>query len=346
MGQQSYRKKLRKHELGDHDKNFINTFSGILDDSANRGEILHIELEELVRNSGFMESEEMVEGINVEINDKFQQACRDGDIDIVRIALCPRKHLSTAFGDKGIQTSANNNHAIKIASKHGHVDIVRMLLALTGDRAVDPSAEHNYAIQQACKHGHEDVVRELLCNGKVDATDGGNCAIRSACINGHTEIVRMLLALDGDREVDAAIDNNDAIIVASRKGYIEIVRMLLASYRHNIDATAMNDSAICHAVENGHIEIVRMLLTPIDGRPRVNHTVSDGFTLRIAADKGYTEIVRMLLAASDHSHRFRGYEYTDKDFISAHQLALDADRVEITHILSRKDDMYDVEAIF
>ncbi len=50
----------------------------------------------------------------------------------------------------------------RAACEHGHVGVVRELLALTGDRRVDVHAEDEDAFRAACYGGHVDVVRELL----------------------------------------------------------------------------------------------------------------------------------------------------------------------------------------
>ncbi|RKP15756.1 hypothetical protein ROZALSC1DRAFT_26088, partial [Rozella allomycis CSF55] len=61
----------------------------------------------------------------------------------------------------GIQPdpSADNNYAIRLASKNGHTEIVKQLLT---NPTVDPSAENNYAICRASKKGHADIVKLLL----------------------------------------------------------------------------------------------------------------------------------------------------------------------------------------
>ena len=63
--------------------------------------------------------------------------------------------------DRGANPSAGDNHAIRTAAKHGHVDVVRYLCDLPPDRGVDPSARDNRAIWDAAQCGHLDVVRYL-----------------------------------------------------------------------------------------------------------------------------------------------------------------------------------------
>lgn len=52
--------------------------------------------------------------------------------------------------------------AFRRASAEGRVDVVRALLALAPERGVDPSMEDNYALRVASEHGHILVVQMLL----------------------------------------------------------------------------------------------------------------------------------------------------------------------------------------
>lgn len=91
------------------------------------------------------------------------------------------------------------------ACTDGHVEIVKLLLALPRDRGVDVTAVHNDAVCLACEGGHVEVVKLLLAlplEHGVNPAACGNYGLRWACANGHLEIVRLLLALPRDRGVD------------------------------------------------------------------------------------------------------------------------------------------------
>ena len=70
--------------------------------------------------------------------------------------------------DSSFDPSAEDNHAIKKASKNGHNDLVKILLQ---DNRVDPSAENNCAISSASRNGHNEVVKLLLQDQRVDPSD-------------------------------------------------------------------------------------------------------------------------------------------------------------------------------
>ncbi len=61
--------------------------------------------------------------------------------------------------------SAENNDAIRWASKNGHTEVVKLLLA---DDRVDPSSRDNSAIKLASSNSHSEVVKLLLADGRID----------------------------------------------------------------------------------------------------------------------------------------------------------------------------------
>ena len=78
------------------------------------------------------------------------------DIDDVRVALW-----------MGVDPSINYNYAIGRASRIGHIEVVRLLLA---DKRVDPSASDNYAVRCTSKNGHTEVVKLLLTDKRISST--------------------------------------------------------------------------------------------------------------------------------------------------------------------------------
>jgi hypothetical protein len=88
-----------------------------------------------------------------------------------------------------IDPGANNNEAIREASKNGHTKVVELLLK---DRRVNP----NEALRDASKNGHIKVVKLLLKDRRVNPTVNNNEALREANKNGHTRVVQLLLKDD------------------------------------------------------------------------------------------------------------------------------------------------------
>ncbi|MCI0381473.1 MAG: ankyrin repeat domain-containing protein [Chlamydiae bacterium] len=100
-----------------------------------------------------------------------------------------------------VNPAENNNEAIQLGSKHGHVEVVKELLK---DKRVDPSADNNYAIRKASALGYVEVVRELLKHPKVDPAENNNEAMKLAGKNGHNEVVKVLLA-----QTDLRLDSSE-----------------------------------------------------------------------------------------------------------------------------------------
>ncbi|KAJ3195492.1 hypothetical protein HDU82_002103, partial [Entophlyctis luteolus] len=76
------------------------------------------------------------------------------------------------------------------ASRLGHVDIVRLLLA---DGRTDPRMFHNRALRLACMGGHLEVVRCLLSDERVNTVEGDDIAIKNVLVYGHLRIAELLL---------------------------------------------------------------------------------------------------------------------------------------------------------
>ena len=90
-------------------------------------------------------------------------------------------------------------HALCAASRRGHLEIVKLLLADAPSgrgalrQRIDPSADDNYAIRYASSNGHLEIVKLLLADSRVDPSTDDNFAIRFAPQNGHIEIVKLLM---------------------------------------------------------------------------------------------------------------------------------------------------------
>jgi len=86
-----------------------------------------------------------------------------------------------------VDPSAQNNSAIRTASRGGHLSVVERLLQ---DGRVDPSAQNNSAIELASEYGHMSVVERLLQDERVIPTLSAMGAARS---RGHDQIEERLI---------------------------------------------------------------------------------------------------------------------------------------------------------
>ena len=134
-----------------------------------------------------------------EMYDEFQESVKEGRTSDVIAAL------ARVWKDGNrIDPTADNNHAVRLAAWHGHVEVVRVLLEWVGvdGKQVDPTADNNFAVRWAASNGYVDVVRVLLAwvgvdGRRVDPTVLHNYAVWSAATSGHVEVLRVLLAWVG-----------------------------------------------------------------------------------------------------------------------------------------------------
>ena len=108
----------------------------------------------------------------------------------------------------------------EILIQYGFIDEFKQLL----NNGLDPSVDNNYAISMASEHGQLEIVKLLLSDPRVDPSDKDNYDIKMASYNGHLEIVKLLLQ---DKRVDPSAKDNYAIRFASDFGHLEIVKLLL-----------------------------------------------------------------------------------------------------------------------
>jgi ankyrin repeat protein len=108
----------------------------------------------------------------ISIPPTFFGACRIGDLKAVK------KYI-----EEGIDVTSEDDKAIILASKNGHLEVVRLL--------IKNGADCNYAILLASENGHVEIVRLLIENG-ADCNTWNNKVIRWASEDGHLEIVELL----------------------------------------------------------------------------------------------------------------------------------------------------------
>lgn len=104
--------------------------------------------------------------------------------------------------------------ALAAASFHGHVEIVRWLLARGVPALSNLANISRPAIGAAAQAGHVDIMRVLFDAGaEPDDGDGdGYYPLHEAVMNGHVDAVRLLL----ERGASIRVKNNDGDTVASR----------------------------------------------------------------------------------------------------------------------------------
>lgn len=164
-----------------------------------------------------------------------------------QLILGKRHKLSSKNIWKQIINTCNKEKALRLASRNGHTEVVRLLLSA----GADVHADNDYALRYASENGHVEVVRLLLTAG-ADVHADNDYALRIASMNGHVGVVKLLL----EAGADVHAKDDDALRWASENGHVEVVRMLLEA---GADIHALDDYALRWASANGHIEVVSLL---------------------------------------------------------------------------------------
>ena len=119
--------------------------------------------------------------------------------------------------ENNVDITAYINHAIRWASRYGHLQVVKYLVS----QGADITEIDNYAVCVASKNGHLEVVKYLVSQG-ADITADDNYAVCWASRNGHLEVVKYLVS----QGADVTTRNSFAVQWASENGHLEVVKYL------------------------------------------------------------------------------------------------------------------------
>ena len=193
------------------------------------------------------------------------EASRKGDLQTVKDIL------ESGLVDKDYR---DDNCALILASRHGHLEIVLALLK-AGANTDLKSVRFGYtALMVASENGHLDIVNALIGAGaNTDLkTVAGYTAIIFASKNGHLDIVKALLGAGANRDLQAT-HGKTALMYASMCGHLDIVKALLeAGARVDLKDGLARNSKTAHqlagskALESKEVDIgeIKALLSHED----------------------------------------------------------------------------------
>jgi ankyrin repeat protein len=200
------------------------------------------------------------------------------------------------------------NDAICYASMYGHLEVVKHLYE-NNKKNADITVYKNCPIRIASKNGHLGLVKYLHANG-ADFTEYNNRAICDASKNGHLEVVKYL----HENGADITVCSNYPIRIASENGNLELVKylhtnganlrdnaenaMVQAIWGNNLDVVKylhetgeFQHNVVFVAAGCGYLDIVKYF-------KEVGKSLVDGrnYSLRCAAGNGHLEMVKYLHA--------------------------------------------------
>ena len=219
------------------------------------------------------------------LSQDLHNACRDGDVDTVKVVLCQGASLH----DKG----DNGDTPLHSACRAGQAGVAFLLIQLGSDMHAKNKASYT-PLHLACESGHMDTVRLLVEHGAAVNTKGddGVTPIHGACVSGHVDTVRLLVEHGADVNVKGRCGDTP-LHCACHSGHVDTVRLLV---QHGSDVNAKGedcDTPLHLACESGLVDVVRLLL---EHGADVDVKKDNGATpLHLACESGLVDAVRLLV---------------------------------------------------
>lgn len=247
-------------------------------------------------------------------NENLLKAAEIGDVDNL-IHLIESDVNINAMDKRGW-------HAIHLASKHGHSNVVDALLKRGVSVNLKTHSNNNESLHIACNMNRINVVKMLIRNGADIHEVGhlGYTALDCATNSGHLETVKVIL-----EQYETTPSNVYSIMIGLQYGYLDILKEFVRIGMCLDIYIPRGNSAVHLAVEHGQLEVVKYLLELGISMDRKN---SEGDTpLHKAALIGNVKIARLLIrSGSDVEAK------NDKGETPLH-LASKYDRLSVTKYL-------------
>lgn len=187
------------------------------------------------------------------------------------------------------------NHALIVASKNGHLEIIKKLITLLDEKGIEV-LNHRvtfYAILEASRNNQLEVVRHFIemgldLNREISLWFGysvniGEEALFSAFNCGYNEIATLIM----QQGVHLDHRRSEIILVnAARSGRKEIVCTLIEQ-SHEFDEETLC-IAIREAADNKHLPIVRILINEADSKKSLSEK-ENGATLTVQKNDPLSE---------------------------------------------------------
>lgn len=181
---------------------------------------------------------------------------------------------------------------LRVAAQNGHLAVVKLLVENHAD-VHDGGSDGATPLLMAAQVGHHKIVQYLAEHGaNINVKiKNGSFPLYMAAFNGHKDVVQLLLSLGAD--VNERYSSETPLRAAAEKGHLAIVRLMVENHADIHTGDSDGATPLFMAAQNGHQDIVQYLLSI---GANVNQSCSDGTALHAAAKNGHIEIVRLLAA--------------------------------------------------
>jgi ankyrin repeat protein len=194
-----------------------------------------------------------------------------------------------------------DRHSLHSASLTGAADAVRVLLA-HGAQLSPPVARRQNALTAAARHGHVEVVKLLLAHPSAEYTPD---ALAAAADQGHALLVAVLLADPGQQLTRTGRDLYLAFCRAIAAGEVGVAKLILHWSERcgaGLDLRQRDADGVAPlllAAKFGRVEAVKWLLEREEVRGEIDaQDWANGWTaLHWAGKGGHYEVMRILVRA-------------------------------------------------
>ena len=217
----------------------------------------------------------------------LQAACRDGDAQAVKVALC--QGVSVQHRDEH-----NENTPLHTACENGQTQIASLLIQLGAE--VDTLNKDGVTpLHLACEFGHKETAELILRRGsKMDTQDtAGVTPLRWACQRGDTATAGLLTEHGADINAARNSDGSTPLHLACQSGHKDVAALLVERGAGIDKANKSGFTPLHFACDSGLMETAELLM---ERGAEINAKTGNGLRpLHLACWLGQFDMVQLLL---------------------------------------------------
>ena len=229
-------------------------------------------------------------------------SCHHGWLDVTR-RLVEQYHC-----DPESEVRWEGDTPLYVASREGHVDIVRYLVSEQGCSTACQNKFGDTPLHVACRKRHLAMVKALTSGQDCKAARNcqnkdGATPLHVACRKGHVDIVRYLVSEQGCSAACQNKWNGDTPLhVACREGNLAMVKALTSGHDCKAACNCLNkdgDTPLLVACYTRHMDIVRYLVSEQGCSTACQNNRNGDILLHVACSKGHLAMVKALTSGQD-----------------------------------------------